>query len=378
MVMTVSGYRVKVPGKLLIAGEYAVLEPNQEAVVMAVNRYVTAYIEPSRRNQLFLPQLGLDHVTWDRNIQFNISDKRLHFIQNAISVVTRYLSEHSISLKPFYLEIKSELDDPETGKKYGLGSSAAVVTAVVSAMLMMYEHQLALTLEKIFKLAAIAHLKTQKNGSGVDIAASTYGGVLVYSAFRGDWVLNELDRGVTISELIAKPWPSLSIRTITNSQLFTFCVGWTKEAVSTGPLVQKVQKFREQQPLAYHQFIKESSLAVDHLLQGFEHNDKGLAISSLLENRQALLIFAENAGITIETPQLKELCSIASRFGGGKSSGAGGGDCGIALVKREDQIGTLFEEWTAKGIMPLKLAISQTGVSVSEYNCEPSLKEYFA
>lgn len=377
--MTFSGYCVQVPGKLLIAGEYAVLEPGQRAVVMAVNRYVTAHIEPSGQNQLSLPQLGLDHVTWNKNVEFNVSDSRLNFIQNSISVVNRYLLEHSVSPQPVHLVIRSQLNDPETGKKYGVGSSAAVVTAVVSAMLMMHEDKIAPpTLEKVFKLAAIAHLITQKNGSGVDIAASVFGGFVVYSSFQRNWVMNELDKGVKISELIEKSWPNLSIRTVASPSPFKFCVGWTKEVVSTGPLIQKVQKFRGRQPLAYNQFMKESSLAVAHFIQSFEHNDKSLAISSLLENRRALLKFAEKAEITIETSRLKELCSIAEQFGSGKASGAGGGDCGIALVKNEAQIGKLFKAWLAKDIMPLKLALSKTGVSVSEYNCEPSLKEYLA
>ncbi|MDM5157256.1 phosphomevalonate kinase [Bacillus sp. DX1.1] len=223
--MTFSGYCVKVPGKLLIAGEYAVLEPKQQAVVMAVNRYVTAYIKPSRQNQLSLPQLGLEHITWDKYVQFNVSDSRLNFIQNSIAVVNQFLSENSVPLQSFHLIIKSELDDPLTGRKYGMGSSAAVVAAVISAMFMLYGSKISPpTLDQVFKLAALAHLKTQKNGSGVDIAASIFGGILVYSSFQPSWVLNELDQGVNLSELIEKPWPNLSIRTLTVPPQLKLCL----------------------------------------------------------------------------------------------------------------------------------------------------------
>ena len=377
--MTFSGYRVQVPGKLLIAGEYAVLEPDQKAIVMAVNRYITAYIEPYRENQLSLPQLGLDHVTWNKNVQFNVSDSRLNFIRNSILIVNHYLAESSVSTQPVRLVIRSGLNDPETGKKYGLGSSAAVVTAVVSAMLMMYGDKIAPpTLEKVFKLAALAHLKTQKSGSGVDIAASTYGGLLVYSSFQKDWVADELNKGVKVSEIIEKPWPHLSIKSIVPPSKFKLCVGWTKETASTAPLIKKVHELRGRQHFAYNQFLKESSLAVAHLIQGFEQDDQGLIISSLSENRKALLKFAEKSKFAIETSKLRDLCSIAAQFGSGKSSGAGGGDCGIAIVKSDDQINRLCKEWIKRGIMPLKIAIAKTGVSVSEFYCEPSLKEYFS
>ena len=42
------------------------------------------------------------------------------------------------------------------------------------------------------------------------------------------------------------------------------------------------------------------------------------------------------SGITIETPQLRRLAEIAQEHGAvAKSSGAGGGDCGIALCPPE-------------------------------------------
>lgn len=39
--------QVKAPGKLYIAGEYAVTEPGYKSVLIALNRFVTATIEPS-------------------------------------------------------------------------------------------------------------------------------------------------------------------------------------------------------------------------------------------------------------------------------------------------------------------------------------------
>jgi phosphomevalonate kinase len=268
--MTFSSYRVSVPGKLLIAGEYAVIEPNQQAVVIAVNRYITATIEPSRQNILSLPQFGLDDATWElseKDVQFSITDQRLRFIQNSIMIANQFLKENSVPLQPFHLSIKSALDDPSTGRKYGLGSSAAVVVAVISAILMLHgDPDVPPTLEQVFKLSAIAHLKTQNNGSGVDIAASTFGGWLVYSSFIPNWVVNELHSGIKLSELIEKPWPNLAITPIKPPAKLTLCVGWTKDAASTAPMIKKVQKFRAQNPKAYSQFLQESSLAVAHLL----------------------------------------------------------------------------------------------------------------
>ncbi|MCL6570529.1 MAG: phosphomevalonate kinase [Bacillus sp. (in: Bacteria)] len=378
--MTFSSYRVTVPGKLLIAGEYAVIEPNQQAVVIAVNRYITATIEPSKQNKLSLPQFGMDNITWEdsgKEVQFSIVDQRLRFIQNSIMITNQFLRENSVTLYPFHLTIDSALDDPSTGRKYGLGSSAAIVVAVVSAMLMLYgEQEAPPTLAQVFKLSAIAHLKTQKNGSGVDIAASTFGGWLVYSSFNPKWVGDELQEGINLSEFIKKPWPNLAITPIKPPANLTFCVGWTKESASTAPMITAVQKFRARKQEAYSQFLQESSQAVSHLIKSFEENDNQESISSLKQNRNALRMLSKQADITIETSKLKDLCAVAEKYGSGKSSGAGGGDCGIAFIKDVDQIEALKEAWRNTGILPLKLTVSQKGVSVTEYNCEMSLPDY--
>ena len=378
--MTYSSYRVKVPGKLMIAGEYAVLEPNQPAVVLAVDRYVSAYIEPDSQNLLSLPQLGLNAVTWessDDQVQFSPSDSRLRFIQNSILVVNQLLKEKSITLRPFHLTVKSELDDPVTGQKYGLGSSAAIVVAVISAMLSLYgDGETDPALDHIFKLSAIAHLRTQTNGSGADIAAAVYGGWLGYTSYKPEWVLKNIEQGERLTTLLETPWPLLSIRPLVAPSLLQVAVGWTKEAVSTGPMVKRAQDYRICHEEEYSLFLNTSFDSVTGLINSFERNDCSSAISFLKQNRVALMNLGISAGLQIETAKLKALCNSAEEFGSGKSSGAGGGDCGIAFLQEEAHIQGLHEAWKVADISPLKLNISKKGVSVTEYNCEPSLKQW--
>lgn len=366
--MTYSSYKVKTAGKLMIAGEYAVLEPNQKAVVIGVNRYVAAHIKPCKQNKLSLSQRGLEDITWgikDEKVQFSLDDSSLGFIKNSISVVKQFLQEKSVILPPFQLEIRSDLDDPLTGKKYGLGSSAAVVVAVISAMLQISrEGEESPALEEIFKLSAIAHLKTQQNGSGADVAAAVYGGWIEYSAFDGKWLLNELEQYEELRSLIEKPWPNLSIRPLTPPPLLQLAVGWTKEAAATAPMIRNFQHFRRQNVKAYKEFLSESSIAVEALIQSFEAMDCTEAINSIAQNRKALLKLGENAHITIETAKLKALCSIAETFGSGKSSGAGGGDCGIAFLKGSASMKDLHNAWEEADITPLNLSVSNTGISI--------------
>lgn len=357
-------YVVKVPGKLMIAGEYAVTEPNQASIVVAVDRYITANITTSKINQLTLPQLGLDHVTWDIKsgiVNFPSKDKRLRFIQNAFHVVYQYLHERDISIKPFHLAVSSELDDP-SGKKYGLGSSAAIVVAVVTTMLKLHDSQKGkVNPDTIFKLAAIAHFKTQGNGSCADIAASTYGGWLNYTAFSADWLIEQVHNVNSIAALVESKWPMLHIESITPPTALHFVVGWTGESAATAPMVAHVQQFCNQNPEAYADFLTESSLAVNKIITGFHQNDSDMVLAGMKDNRFSLLKIAKLANVIIETPELERLANLADQFGSGKSSGAGGGDCGIAFVKEESQVEKLKIEWDEVGIQSLNLKASLQG-----------------
>lgn len=356
---------IKVPGKLMIAGEYAVLEPGYKAVVIAVDRYVTADIKPSVDNILYLPGLGLEEVTWSlggEGIIFNTNDERLCFVKNAFDIASQYLVEKGLMILPFRLHIESCLNDPITGKKYGLGSSAAIVVAIVSSILSFHgEFENELDLEKIFKLSAIAHLKTQGNGSGTDIAASVYGGWLQYSTYSSKWLLNEIKKKESVISLIKMSWPNLSIGRVTPPKDLRLAVGWTRESVGTAPMVEKIESFQGKNRVSYQCFLEDSYTAVTQLIGAFEMGNAKIALDALYKNHMALLRLGEEAGVMIETSKIKILCAVADRIGRGKSSGAGGGDCGIAFVEGDKKLQELLIEWQKVGITPLNLEVASKG-----------------
>lgn len=359
-----SKWTINVPGKLMIAGEYAILEPRQHAVVIAVDRFVTAEIQRSNKNVLSLPGLGLTRITWKNNgvdPVFSSSDSRLSFVRAAIKITNQFLRERSIESEKFSLTITSELADKQ-GRKYGLGSSAAITVAAIAAVLVF--NKMRLPREKIFKLAALSHLLVQGNGSGADIAAAIFGGWIDYTAFSAKWVLNEMEEGTGINELIELPWPYLSFSPLTSPVDLELCVGWTKEAAGTGHMVDKIQKLRLTEPQRYEQFLEESANAVACFVKGFEQGNNELVLDGISRNRQALRELGEAAGVPVETPKLKVLCDLAEEFGKAKPSGAGGGDCGIALIHHHSQRERLYDTWIKAGIIPLYLRVAENGVTL--------------
>lgn len=352
---------VKVPGKLFIAGEYAILEPGQEAIVIAVDRYVKVTVQKSDNNELSLPQIGYPSVRWEwKNGQVHLDEesRRLAFAKSALQVTLKFLSEQGKNIENFSLTVGSQLDDG-LGKKFGLGSSAAIVVAIISALL--HLHKVSVEKEGLFKLASIAHYKTQGNGSCADIAASVFGGWIRYSSFRPEWLLKELEEGTTLTKLVQKPWPYLVIQPLPRPDFFELCIGWTKVSAKTGPMVAKVQQLKKTDQESYRQFLKESKEAVDLTIEGLYQQNIDMVIEGLANNRMTLKKLGEKAREKIETPHLTTLIEIANRYGSGKSSGAGGGDCGIAILKNEKYRSKLEEEWKEAGIEPLNLKVSTTG-----------------
>lgn len=364
--MSKNKLKIKVPGKLMVAGEFAVLVPKQDLAVTAVDRFVYAMIEDHPERLLSLTDYNLNDLKWsieDGKMMIDSKDERLSFVKEAMEVTITYLAENGIDIDHFKLSVKSELDD-QSGVKYGLGSSAAVVVAVVTAIMARFSEG-ELDKDVIFKLAALAHVNIQGSGSGADIAASVYGGMLLYSSFQADWLLNAYEKASSINELLAKDWIYLSIKPLKLPASVSFCVGWTGKPASTTKLVARILQLREDDPAAFENFLQKSKQAVSTFLSGMEQDDRELIFKAVQLNREALRRVGEDAEVSIETLGLATLCDLAEEFGGaGKPSGAGGGDCGIAFMPKETDLEKLYTAWQTAGIVPLTLKSYPKGAEI--------------
>src|SRR5699024_11484944 len=113
-----------------------------------------------------------------------------------------------------------------------LGSSAAVVTSVITAILARFLPT-SPSRKVIFKLAAISHVITQGIGTGADIAASTYGGMLKYASFQAYWLIDMYERFETLNDLIHSKWTFLHIEQFNVPTNIAMYVGWTGKPAST-------------------------------------------------------------------------------------------------------------------------------------------------
>lgn len=347
----------------MVAGEYAVLEKNHTLVAMAVDRFVYATITEQADQVLDLENLDMYSVPWtfiDGTVTFAQGSKRLRFVHQAMEVTFRYLVEQDIPIRSFSLAVRSELDDT-SGVKYGLGSSAAVTTAVVAAIL---EAHLGKTPERelLFRLSAIAHVRTQGNGSGADIAASVYGGMIEYTSFQADWLLASDAQASSLTELVHVDWPYASIAPIAVPDRIHMYVGWTGSPASTVRLVDQLLLLKETNNHIFNAFLTKSEQAVQLFLQGLKENDVSRIFQGIQSNHDILAQVGVDASVPVETPLLGSLSAIARDVGGaGKLSGAGGGDCGIAFLTGEHQKEKLFQKWQQANITPLHIHMTTEG-----------------
>ena len=230
----------KAPGKLYIAGEYAVLEQNCPAILVALNSFVRVTIAKSigTTGIIHSKQYQQDSIHWTRQGTKMVIDNRdnpFEYILSAINFTEQFALEQSIPLALYDLHVNSDLDSAD-GKKYGLGSSAAVTVATVKAILAFY--QIEASNDLIFKLSALSHYSVQKNGSAGDIAASVYGGWLAYQTFDKDWLKAELEVK-TLSEVVGEAWPGLKIQVLTPPEDLHLVIGWSQKPASTSRLVDQ-------------------------------------------------------------------------------------------------------------------------------------------
>ena len=318
---------VKTCGKLYWAGEYAILEPGQLALLKAIPIYMTAEIESSEVYRLYS-----DMFTYSVDMR---PDSSYALIQETVALVEEYLTSRGVELQPFSLEIRGKME--REGKKFGLGSSGSVVVLVIKAMLAFYERPAERDL--LFKLASAVLLKRGDNGSMGDIACIVSEALVLYQSFDREKVAQWLEKE-DLPTVLARDW-GFFIRSVEPALDFDFLVGWTKEVAVSSHMVKQIKNNMNAS------FLRASKETVGSFVQAL-HEGQEEKIMELLEQASQLL---ENLSSDIYTPSLRQLKYASHDLKAvAKSSGAGGGDCGIALSFDQDSTTLLKKRWADLGI----------------------------
>ena len=270
--------KVSAPGKLMLLGEHAVVY-GYPCIVTAVDKrlFVEAEIINKKDDEIITPQ-----VKESRFVLETIADFKEKFkIKKSVKVVTNGDFSHNV----------------------GLGSSSAVTVATFVALSSLFK--VSISKREIFDLSYKVNLKIQGVGSGFDIAAATYGGILYF-----------VSGGKVIEPL--------------NIDSLSLVVGYSGVKADTPYYVRRVaETFKLKQQKLQEIFKKISKLVELAKISLTRKNFEDLG-KLMTENHNLL----RKLGVSIDILDKMVEAALDASALGAKLSGAGGGDCMIALVSK--------------------------------------------
>jgi phosphomevalonate kinase len=295
--------KLRAPGKVFLAGEYAVLERGRPALVVGVDKFLEATVEPAE-------SLSISHrgIVWTGGPP----PPELRFAVRAVQLAK--------PLKPFRLVFENEL--AIAGKKLGLGGSAAATVLAVRAS------RPDLTEQQTLSLALAAHwIEQGGSGSGGDVAASTLGGVLRVAG-RIPW--RSVEEAMQDQLLEANP---IEARKLAIPDDLRMLLAFTGEPADTRVLVRQVRALAAGDGPRWRVCESAITKACEALSAALESSRREAALQAVRDGAAAMAQLGEAAKAPIVTEALTKACALAASAGAAaKPSGAGGGDCAVVLA----------------------------------------------
>ena len=319
---------VKTGGKLYIAGEYSVLTPNQSAIIKNIDIFMQAEIKFSEKYSIYSDM-------YDYSVTLEEDDGNYSLITETVKTVNEYLQLKGVDIQPFNMKITGKME--KNGKKYGIGSSGSVTVLTVKAMSKLYSYDI--SSEEVFKLSAYVLLKRGDNGSMGDIACISYGSPVMYTSFDRNFIKEKM-KNSSLSEIMNLEW-GYKIEKIYCPEKLEFLVGWTGIPSISGKMIVEVKNSINSD------FLEKSEKIVQNLKKGIEQGNKKTILENIGENGKLLSllhkkIYSQKLLELVESAEGLDICA--------KSSGAGGGDCGIAISFNRNDTEKLLERWESRGI----------------------------
>jgi len=304
------------PGKIIIIGEHFVVYGSY-AVAAAISKRARVTVTGTSNK---------DSIIISNDVKSKLSEQRGRF--SAVKEVVRALFEkYGQPENGIRIDIQSDIP---LGS--GLGSSAAISVATAGAVSRFIGHDLAY--EEIAKFAARGEKSVHGNPSGIDTAASLYGGMILFSRKTG-----------------TKPIPL--------NRAIQLLVVFSGVPRSTSKLISKVGETKSKFPSTFERLADASSFASLQLVDALSNGDLPY-MGALMNFSQATLswigVSTDNLDVLVENVLHSDFCY------GAKLTGAGGGGSIIALPM-PDKAETLLQRVSRRYKVAFLVSIPQQGLS---------------
>lgn len=321
------------PGKLVILGEYAVLA-NAPALVMAVDRRCRAEIRSSGNAVCRLKSSAeAERQVIFRNGAYSglaLVDR----ITEAFPVVERAAWRGFLDSSGLYRE----------GRKLGLGSSAAALTAWCGAWLAWTGQGIAEASVAVLRRFIEEHTAYQGGaGSGLDIAASLHGGVIRF-------------------QLDEKTGPR--VESVKLPDGVDFVSVFVRSSASTPKHLAQFRARSAESPASASFWMDSLDRLSESGIECASAGDADGFLDAIRDYAGGLQALGEWMEAEIFTPEHLHLMKLAERFGVAyKVSGAGGGDMGLAFSADPEALAR-FGKAAGERYDTIDLAIDPQGLDV--------------
>ena len=172
-----------------------------------------------------------------------------------------------------------------------------------------------------------------------DLACIVAEDLVLYQSFDRKKVATWL-KDESLATVVERDW-GFSISQVKPGLECDFLVGWTKEVAVSSQMVQQIKQNINQN------FLRSSKATVAALVEALEQGK----VENIIEQLETASQLLEGLSLDIYTPSLRQLKEASQGLQAvAKSSGAGGGDCGIALSFDVQSTETLKNRWADLGI----------------------------
>jgi len=318
------------PGKIVLSGEYAVLD-GAPAICAALDR--RARVDVAQNNEKHHVVTAPEYS--DMRGEFLDAHGDLQWLAGGdefrlVGDVWRTANVNPSTSLSLRLDT-SEFVDVEQGLKIGVGSSAALTTALAAALCEVAEADADAT-----RVAFAAHRQFQGGlGSGVDVACSSAGGLIEYR--MGGESIVQLD------------WPDG----------LAYALFWSGVAVGTGTKIERLDS----------QIPKPSRAALVYagrrVAAAWRSGSAARIMDEYRDYIEVLREFSIDHDLGIFDAGHAEMADLAGAAGlVYKPCGAGGGDVGVVFADNEESIASFVDQQLPQQFQTINARLDPLGVQV--------------
>lgn len=338
--------RARAPGKLMLFGEYAVLE-GATAVLTAIDRHVELSQRrdpPPHEPPRLIYQLGEEQLT----IALDQRGPGGHLLVPPsdcatlpLAVIETLCPDEPEKLAGLRVAVVVDaMTERLSGRKLGLGSSAASSVVLTGALGHALGHSC--SPQCVFELAFAAHRRFQGGkGSGADVAAAAFGGLIAYRL---------------------ESWTQPTVEALGSAGLPPWRAVWIGHSADTRRFIDAIEALRATAPRRHEQLLGRMAEVAELAATAVREGRAADVLDLVHEAELRADALGAAAGLEIVTDAHRELARRARKAGiYTKISGAGGGDLSLVFGPDPEALDAFCTSLLGTGLTPVALHACQAG-----------------